>query len=830
MAASGMFIGRTYDLSKAKLLDEQVNYDPDDLTTHALVVGMTGSGKTGLCVDLLEEAALAGIPALMIDPKGDITNLLLHFPGLAPADFSPWVDPEQARREGKSLDQAATEAAAMWEKGLSDWGIGRDRIAALAKSAEFAVYTPGSSAGLPVSILASLAAPQIEWNANRESIRERIADTVTALLGLVGIKDVDPVRSREHILLSNIFEQAWSQGRDLSLPELITQTQSPPFAKLGVFEVNTFFPEKERFALAMSLNAILASPSFQSWTEGEPLDVGRMLFGADGRPRHSIFYIAHLSDGERMFFVTLLFNAIEGWMRTQSGSSSLRAIIYFDEIQGFLPPIAMPSSKPPMLRMLKQARAFGVGMLLATQNPVDLDYKGLANTGTWFLGRLQTDQDKQRLLDGLQGAAPGIDRKEYDRMLSGLGKRVFLLHNVHAKKPVVFQTRWAMNYLPGPLTREQIPALNALVGAKAAPAAAAVVRPSGSAPVPTATPTAAAAAGRPVVPSGVSEFFLPNNLTLAEAARAAGNPQAAAQAAAKMIYRPAIVAQAQARILDRKNGIDLQIPRCAIVMQPDPRGVIRWDDFVAASLDPAQLGSTGVQAAFAALEPPLSNGKMMAALQKDFLDWVYRSAKLAVRSNSAVKLTAGPDESEEQFRRRCQEVADRAKSDDLAKLELTFAKKIDAARGKLSREELELDQDKADLSARKTEEAVSGLSTVIGVLGRGVKGIPRALGSSRLSSPLTKRRLTQTAKADVDESVQAIGSLKLQLESLEAEKAQAAGAIAAKWDAAAGEISATSLTPLKKDVYVDLFGVAWMPFYQVSVGGQTVELPGFKSA
>jgi len=830
MAASGMFIGRTYDLSKAKLLDEQVNYDPDDLTTHALVVGMTGSGKTGLCVDLLEEAALAGIPALMIDPKGDITNLLLHFPGLAPADFRPWVDPEQARREGKSLDQAANEAAAMWEKGLSEWGIGRERIAALAKSAQFAIYTPGSSAGLPVSILASLAAPQIEWNANRESIRERIADTVTALLGLVGLRDVDPVRSREHILLSNIFEQAWSQGRDLSLPELITQTQSPPFAKLGVFEVNTFFPEKERFELAMSLNAILASPSFQSWTEGEPLDVGRMLFGADGRTRHSIFYIAHLSDGERMFFVTLLFNAIEGWMRTQSGSSSLRAIIYFDEIQGFLPPIAMPSSKPPMLRMLKQARAFGVGMLLATQNPVDLDYKGLANTGTWFLGRLQTDQDKQRLLDGLQGAAPGIDRKEYDRMLSGLGKRVFLLHNVHAKKPVVFQTRWAMNYLPGPLTREQIPALNALAGAKAAPTAAAASRPPSSAPVATATPTAAGAAGRPVVPSGVSEFFLPNNLTLAEAARAAGNPQAAAQAAAKMIYRPAIVAQAQARILDRKNGIDLQVPRCAIVMQPDPRGVIRWDDFVTASLDPAQLGSTGVQAAFAALEPPLSNGKMMAALQKDFLDWAYRSVKLAVRSNSALKLTAGSDESEEQFRRRCQEAAEQEKNGELAKLEMTFAKKIDAARGRLSREELELDQDKADLNARKTEEAVSGLSTVIGVLGRGVKGIPRALGSSRLSSPLTKRRLTQTAKADVEESVQAIGSLKAQLEALEAEKAQVAGAITAKWDAAAGEISAISLTPLKKDVYVDLFGVAWMPFYQVSIGGQTIELPGFKSA
>jgi hypothetical protein len=583
----------------------------------------------------------------------------------------------------------------------------------------------------------------------------------------------------------------------------------------------------------MSLNAILASPSFQTWTEGEPLDVARMLFGAEGRPRHSIFYIAHLSDTERMFFVTLLFNAIEGWMRTQAGSASLRAIVYFDEIQGFLPPIAMPSSKPPMLRMLKQARAFGVGMLFATQNPVDLDYKGLANTGTWFLGRLQTDQDKQRLLDGLQGAAPGIDRKEYDRMLSGLGKRVFLLHNVHAKKPIVFQTRWAMNYLPGPLTREQIPALNALVGAKAAgvaPAPAAAARAPSAAPMAAPAAATAAVAGKPGVPSGVSEFFLPNNQTLPDAARAAGNPQAASQPAAGVIYRAVLLAQAQARILDRKNGIDLQVPRSVMVVQPDPRGVIRWDDFPAAPIDPAQLASAGVQASFAALEPPLSSSKTMAALEKDFVDWVYRTTKISLRSNATLKLTAAPDESQEQFRQRCQAAVERAKSEERTKLETTYSKKIDAARGKLGREEMELEQDKADLSARKTEEAVSGLSTVIGVLGRGVKGIPRALGSSRLSSPLTKRRLTQTAKADVEESVQAIGSLKGQVEALEAEKAQAVAALEAKWTAAAGEISETSLTPMKKDVYVDVFGVAWMPFYQVKSGGQSFELPGYKAS
>ena len=466
------YLGRLFDSKQGKTTSDPVLYDPDDLTTHAFVVGMTGSGKTGLCIDLLEEAALQGIPALMIDPKGDMTNALLHFPNLSAQDFKPWVNPDEARKSGKSLDQAASEAAESWKKGLADWDIEPARIKALQESAEFAIYTPGSEAGMPVSILASLQAPQIPWQENREMLREKISSTVTALLGLVGFAEVDPVRSREHILLSNIFENAWSQGKDLDLGELIMQTQSPPFEKLGVFDVNSFFPEKERFGLAMSLNNILAAPAFQTWIEGQPLDVASLLYGANGKPRHSVFYIAHLSDAERMFFVTLLYSAVESWMRTQSGTSSLRAIVYFDEIFGYLPPVSNPPSKEPMLRMLKQARAFGVGQVLVTQNPVDLDYKGLSNAGTWMIGKLQTDRDKQRLLDGLESAMAGaLNRSEYDRMISGLGKRVFLLHNVHEKKPYVFQTRWAMNYLPGPLTRTQIPILNKLAGALSGTAA-----------------------------------------------------------------------------------------------------------------------------------------------------------------------------------------------------------------------------------------------------------------------------------------------------------------------------------------------------------------------
>ena len=465
LPADKFYLGKLFDLNKSQLLDQPVLYDPSDLTTHGVIVGMTGSGKTGLGIDFLEEAALAGIPALIIDPKGDVTNLLLHFPGLAPADFAPWIDAEQAGRNGKTAAQAAEEVAGSWKKGLSDWGIGPDRIQALQRAAQFAVYTPGSEAGLPVNVLASLQAPDVPWESNREVLREKIAATVTAILELVGVTDVDPLRSREHILLSNLLENAWSRGQSLTLETLILQTQTPPIAKLGVFDVESFFPTRDRQALAMRLNSVLASPSFQSWVKGQPLEIDSLLHTPDGRPRHSVFYIAHLSETERMFFVTLLLSAVDAWMRTRPGSTGLRALVYFDEILGYLPPVANPPAKPVILRMFKQARAFGVGLLLATQNPVDLDYKSLSNAGTWCIGKLQTDQDKQHLLDGLE--APGMSRAELDKTISRLGKRIFLLHNTRAKAPVIFQTRWTMNYLAGPLTRAQIPALNRLVGAEA---------------------------------------------------------------------------------------------------------------------------------------------------------------------------------------------------------------------------------------------------------------------------------------------------------------------------------------------------------------------------
>ncbi len=842
METNGKFyLGRLFDPTQAKPTEQPLLYEPADLTTHAVVVGMTGSGKTGLCIDLLEEAALNNIPSLMIDPKGDMTNTLLHFPDLLPQDFQPWVNPDQARRAGKSLEQAAAEAAQLWKQGLADWGMDPGRLLKLKQAAQFAIYTPGSDAGIAVNILASLKAPALPWESNKEVLREKISGTVTALLGLVGMQDIDPVRSREHILLSNIFENAWSQGKDLDLGELILQTQSPPFEKLGVFDVNTFFPEKDRFTLAMLLNNILAAPAFQVWIEGQPLDIPSLLYTAEGKPRHSVFYIAHLSDSERMFFITLLYSAVETWMRSQTGTTSLRALVYFDEIFGYLPPVANPPSKQPMLRMLKQARAFGVGQVLVTQNPVDVDYKALSNAGTWMIGKLQTDQDKQRLLDGLDSAmAGGLDRAEYDRLISTLGKRVFLLHNVNAKGPALFQTRWAMNYLTGPLTRTQIPDLNKLVGASwmpapAGPAMAATSVGQPGAPMPdqtlTAAPATMPAAGmqagvfsstRPSIPAGIDEYFLPNNLTFTQAFKAAGREFPVEAFSQGLVYRPVILCQASARLYNLKYKLDIDMYKTALVENPDRRGVVRWDNYLSAKIEPTALDQApDPQARFASPEAPMNDVRIMSSLQKDFMEWAYRSTQVTVRGNEALKVYAGPEAGEGEFRSMCSEAAREAREAELNKASTSYDTKLRSLQDKLDREQRELKQDQSELSSRKLEEGANMAETVAGLFGLGRK--------RKLSSSLTRRRMTSQAKSDVEESEAVIKDLQEQIQEIEKEKEAALQAVNARWAEVANQVTEIPVTPQKKDVLLDFFGVAWMPYHLVKSGEQLFELRGYSS-
>lgn len=843
------YLGRLFDPKAAKLTNKDLNYDSADLTTHAVVTGMTGSGKTGLCIALLEEAALNGVPAVIIDPKGDLTNLLLHFPELLPEDFQPWIDPEVVRRANMTPEKAAEEAADAWQKGLKEWGMKQDRIMDLKNSVKFSIFTPGSNSGIPVSVLSSLDAPDLDWEENREVLRERITSTVTALLGLVGLNDLDPIRSREHILLSNIFEEHWSQGRGLELDELILQTQNPPFDKLGAFPVDTFFPPKDRTELAMTLNNILAAPAFEAWREGQSLDVQSLLFTEDGQPRHSIFYLAHLSDGERMFFTTLLLSAVETWMRTQKGSTSLRALLYMDEIYGYLPPTANPPSKQPLLRMLKQARAFGLGILLATQNPVDLDYKALSNTGTWFIGKLQTERDKNRLLDGLESLAGGISRAQMDKLISSLGKRVFVMNNVHNKEPLLFQTRWVMNFLAGPMTRNQIPALNELAGSGEEPAPRARAKPDSASkakstppPVdhvqPVAVPAAASAqpkaptpprsngsssngtSTKPNLPNGIREYYLPQNYSLPEALNAAGKTQSYGANIQGVIYRPVLLASAQIRVLDRKYGVDTEMTKTALVTDLDRRGIVRWEEFPYAgpSLDKLESGPAP-SSKYGSIEAPLNDTKLMTALQKDFTDWVFRNSSVTARANAALKVFAGPDVSQSDFMKACADTAREARDAEIEKKTTALERKIRTLEDKLGREHRELREDEAELQNRNIESGANLLE-----LGASVFGLTR---KKSITTQFTKHRLAQNAKAEVQESQEAIAKMTKDLNDLMREREDIVREIGDKWGKVVSDISEVTINPKKTDVYVNIFGVAWMPYYVVQAGGDTVEMAAF---
>ncbi len=820
MDTDKFFIGRKYDLKQSKLLYDAVLYDPDDLTTHGVVVGMTGSGKTGLCVDILEEAALQGIPALIIDPKGDIANLLLHFPDLKAEDFEPWVDPDEARREKISHSELAQRTAKMWREGLEEWGIDGERIRQVMDSVDYAVYSPGSDAGIPVSILASLKAPDLNWDDNQEAIREKISSTVTALLGLVGI-EADPVQSREHILMANLFERAWQAGKDLDLTMLIQQIQNPPFDKLGALDLEKFYPKDDRFELAMRLNNLLASPSFQAWVEGEALDIERMLWTPSGKPRHTVFYLAHLPDSERMFFVTLLLTAVEAWMRAQAGSPSLRAMIYFDEVYGSLPPVAMPPSKPPLLRLLKQARAFGLGLLLTTQNPVDLDYKALSNAGTWFIGKLQTEQDKERLLDGLESIEGGdkvMPIKTIDRSISALGKRVFLLNNVHEDGPEIFNTRWAMAYLKGPITRTQLTELNRMVGA--------LGEARGRAEV---TQVEAVATGRtwegtaetaPAIPGDLGQFFLPNDMTVSAGLKSVGK-QAEGVDVLGLIYKPSVLVQTVVRYIDRKTDLDETQKVTVIVDELDKQGFVRWDDWRTDPVDPSSLDRAAApEARFQPLEGAFDEAKMLRGLESDFIDYVYHEAGLKLFANEELELIAEPGLSEEEFVKEAQQAAEEALEQEIEELREKYEQKVDKIRDRIIKEERDLAEDESEFSSRKMEELATHAENILGLF-------TGSRSRRRVSSSLTKRRMTSKAKADVEESLDVIEDLKEDLIELEQELVSEIDEIEARWEAIAGKVDQTLITPYKKNIRVELFGIAWAPFWRVQIGQAVEDIPAY---
>jgi hypothetical protein len=801
------YLGRPYDLAAKQTKPGWLLYDSKDLVTHAVCVGMTGSGKTGLCIGLLEEAAIDGIPALIIDPKGDLANLMLNFPQLRGEDFAPWINEDDARKKGLTPADYATQQADMWKNGLGDWGQSGERIQKLRDAADVVVYTPGSNAGIPVSILKSFAAPSQEILDDPEMLRERIGTTVTSLLGFIGV-EADPIKSREHILLSTILGHTWKAGQDLDLAALIQQIQTPPIAKIGVLDLDSFYPSKERFALAMQLNNLLASPGFSAWLEGEALDVGQMLHSPGGKPRLAIFSIAHLNDAERMFFVTLLLSQTLGWVRAQSGTTSLRAILYMDEIFGYFPPVANPPSKQPLLTLLKQARAFGLGVVLATQNPVDLDYKGLANTGTWFIGRLQTERDKARVLEGLEGAAASsgkkFDKQGMEQLLAGLGNRVFLMNNVHEDAPEIFQTRWTLSYLRGPLTRMQIKTLMEPVKRKMlhVKGNTAGVDLESLQPTHHVSPFTSHLS-RPMLPPDVPQHFIPVR----------GNQPSGST----LIYQPILLGAAQVGVSDSKAGVE--VTQDVTVLAPISEGAVAvdWDRAVEAGLALADLESSPSDGAqFGVVPSTASKAKSYQTWNKDFSGWLFRTQKVELLKSPSAKTVSMPGESERDFRVRLQQSGREARDKQSDSLRQKYAPKIATLQDRIRRAGQMVERQQAESRSSQMQAAISVGASILGAfLGRktiSATNIGRATTAIRGAGRVIKE------SKDVGQAEENVSALQQQLADLESQFKTETDALAAAIDPLNEPLEPVSLKPTKANIAVKLVALAWTPHWQDGKG------------
>jgi len=764
-----------------KTKDGLLLYDSKDLVTHAVCVGMTGSGKTGLCITLLEEAAIDGIPAIIIDPKGDLSNLLLTFPNLAPEDFKPWVEERDPAQEANT-----------WKEGLAKWGQDGERIKRLRDAADSRIYTPGSNSGLPVSILKSFVAPPETIRQDNESLAERINTTVTSLLGLIGV-EADPVRSREHILLSNILQQEWSAGRDLDIATLIQKVQTPSIAKIGVMDLDSFYPAQDRFQLAMALNNLLASPSFASWMEGEPLDVQQFLYTQTGKPRLSIFSIAHLADAERMFFVSLLLNQVLGWMRAQSGTTSLRAILYMDEIFGYFPPVANPPSKLPLLTLLKQARAFGLGVVLATQNPVDLDYKGLSNAGTWFIGRLQAERDKARVLEGLEGIAAGtgkkFDKQQMEQLIAGLDKRIFLMNNVHDDGPEVFETRWALSYLRGPLTRAQIKTLmDPLKGQTTTPAAPA------SAPAPV-SPSAPAQSTKAILPPEIKQYYIP--------VRSSGG--------GTLTYHPMLLGAGEVRYSNSKT-VEVTQQLTLLTAVTDGPVSLDWSQAVALDLPVEDLETEPQpEAQFAEVPANATKVKSYATWSKDFASWIYRNQRLELLESPSLDIVSNPGESERDFRVRLQQLAREQRDEAVEKLRRKYAPKFEQLEERKRRAEQAVARETEQAKGQKMQTAISFGATLLGsFLGRKRASLS-TLGKATTAVRGVGRSMKESQ--DVDRAEENVAAVTQNLSDLEAEFQAETAALERSLDPQTEQLETVSLKPTKANIAVKLVTLAWAPYW-----------------
>ncbi len=792
------YLGKEFDQSAGKLKDDVVLYDSKDLNTHAVIIGMTGSGKTGLGIGLLEEALIDNIPIIAIDPKGDLPNLLLSFPELQTDDFLPWINEQDALNKGYTNRQYAKKQADLWRKGLGSWGQEPERIARFKESADFTVYTPGSVAGTPVNVLRSFSPPPSAIVEDTDLLRERIQTTVTGLLSLLGV-EADPLTSREHILVSNIFENYWTNGKGLDLGGLIRAIQTPPFERIGVMELDFFYPAKDRATLAMRLNNLLAAPGFETWMQGDPLDIGKMLYTDTGKPRASIFTISHLSDAERMFFVSTLLNEILGWVRTQSGTTSLRAILYMDEIFGYFPPVSNPPSKGPLLTLLKQARAYGLGVVLSTQNPVDLDYKGLANTGTWFIGRLQTERDKSRVMEGLQGASSGLEfnRKKLEEILSGLGKRVFLLHNVHESEPVIFQTRWVLSYLRGPMTRDQIKILVADQKKTVEQISTASEQTRVSAPL---EKTEQGETVPPLTPAGVQVFYM----------EASGAGQG-------LVYYPAIVGRLDVHYSSKKHKvISDETVSLAAELEDGPM-TVDWDNAIELDFSTGNIEEKPLPGSeFAELPADAKKTKSYDKWSKNLMRWVRQNRSLKLFMAKDFKMASLPGETESDFRARLSVQAREKRDLAVEKLRRKYSSKFTTLKDRLARAEHAISREQEQAKSKKMDTVISFGTALLGAF-MGRKAVS-STSASRMGTAMKSAGRMRKEKMDVERAKERAESVQIQMQELEEKLQDDIDKIEITMDPSSITLEEMDIYPKSTNLALEVFGLVWLPYRRDAKG------------
>ncbi len=732
------YIGKEIDIQSKEETGNLLLVKNKNLTTHSAIIGMTGSGKTGLGISLIEEAVLDKIPSIIIDPKGDMGNLLLAFDDFDPKSFEPWIDENEANNKGLSKFQYAGKTAKMWENGITKDHQNKDRVKRYKNAADFSIYTPGSSAGLSISALSSFDAPSLDILDDPDTFSYLLNSTVTSILALIDI-NCDPLTSREFLLLSSIFNYFWKKETNLTLEELIGYIANPPFKKVGVLALSTFYPQKDRLKLAMLLNNILASPTFSAWLEGDPLDIEKLLYTDDAKPRVSILSIAHLNDNERMFFVTLFLNKFISWMRRQSGTSSLRAMLYMDEIYGFFPATSNPPSKNPMLLLLKQARAFGINITLSTQNPVDLDYKGLSNIGSWFIGRLQTKQDIDRVIDGLIKSGDGaMDKSKISSLLSNLKKRVFLFKSAHREEISLFSTRWVMSYLRGPLTKNQIQLL--MKDKKEA-------KKSSVIPQTAVAKTTKTVNKAPLLSDEIEQYYYQKTFNK------------------DISFDPYLVANATVRYYNAKRAIDEEEDFYYKYTLDDHLKKIEWeraeindDDFELYDNDYNQNSS------FSSLPNFIESAKTFRDLKKEFSNFIYHQKLLKLFKVPSLRLESEVYEELSEFKIKVTQILREKKEESTQELKEKYAKKQDILDRRYQKALERLEKEESDVSDRTTDTLMSfGMTILDAFLGR--KTIKRST-TSRAGATLRSARKIYNEKDDVQKAEQKVIEIEEDIDAL----------------------------------------------------------------